>query len=179
MSSPRNPFDSKLTPVGSEKDAYFQIGVQLPKFYLRVLDGEGAYLGGMRRSQVLELLVLRKAGRLRIERSPHAPEYRAAPGELDDLDRYLWHSRREIKVILDRLRERMGGIPPRSWIILALNEWIGLPAGMGDLDDEAPTQITAVRNMPPPPPPQITQVTAVRKRPPPPPPPPPHRRTPK
>jgi len=171
MSERRNPFESKTTPLGTEKDGYVQIGVQLPKFYLRVLDGEGEYLGGMRRSQVLELLVLRKAGRLRVERSTHAPEYRPAPGELDDLDRYLWHSRREIKVILDLLRERMGGIPPRSWIILALNEWIGLPAGMGDLDDEAPTQITKVRRQPPPPPAQATRVQpAVRKPPPPPPP---------
>lgn len=175
MSPPRSPFESKSTPVGSEKDAYFQIGVQLPKFYLRVLDGEGAYLADMRRSQVLELLVLRKAGRLRIERSPHAPEYRAAPGELEALDRYLRHCRREIKALLDLLRERMGGIPPRSWIILAVNEWIGLPAGMGDLDDEAPTQITAARKHAPASPPQVP---AVRKRRPPPPAPPP-RRTPR
>jgi hypothetical protein len=31
----------------------------------------------------------------------------------------------------------MGNIPPRSWVILALNEWIGLPAGVSDLDDHA------------------------------------------
>ena len=86
MSSPRNPFDSKLTPQGG--DGYFQIGMQLPRFYLRVLDEEGTYLAGMRRSQVLELLVLRKAGRLRVDRSPSAPRYRVASGEMDELVRF-------------------------------------------------------------------------------------------
>jgi hypothetical protein len=33
----------------------------------------------------------------------------------------------------DELRERIGNVPPRAWVILALNEWIGLPAGLGDL----------------------------------------------
>jgi hypothetical protein len=41
----------------------------------------------------------------------------------------------------------MGNIPPRSWVILAVNEWIGLPSGVRDLDaapgvgNEAPTAI--------------------------------------
>jgi hypothetical protein len=43
----------------------------------------------------------------------------------------------------------MGNIPPRSWVILALNEWVGLPAGVGDLDDE-PTEIKPARKRPPP-----------------------------
>jgi hypothetical protein len=62
--------------------------------------------------------------------------------------RFVWHCRPEIKEHLDRLRERMGTIPPRSWVILALNEWIGLPAGVGDLDDE-PTEIKPARKKPP------------------------------
>jgi hypothetical protein len=124
------PFASK-TPNGPDKE-YRQIGIALPRFYLRVLVGEAAFIG-MRRSQILELLVLRKAGLLRVERAPSAPRYRVERKELEEVERYLWHCRTEIKEHLDRMRERMGNLPPRAWVILALNEWIGLPSGVGDL----------------------------------------------
>jgi hypothetical protein len=124
------------------------MALHLPKFYIRVLDGEAAHLCGQRRSQVLELLVLKKAGILRVERGLSAPKYHVRRGELDDLERYIWHCRHPIKEHLDRLRERMGRLPPRSWVMLALNEWIGMPSGMGDLEDEPPTQITPVRKGP-------------------------------
>ena len=156
MTEPKNPSDRKAAPIAPPVDGYYQIGMMLPKFYLRVLDEEGAYLGGMRRSQILDLLVLRKAGRLRLERSPAAPKYRVGPEEMEELERYLWHCRVEIKALLDRLRERTGNILARPWVILALNEWIGLPAGVSDLHDEAPTAIMTVRkrSSPPPPPPR-------------------------
>jgi len=99
---------------------------------MRVLDGEAAFLG-QRRAQVLELLVLRKVGLLGVERAPCAPRYEVEGNELHEVERYIWHCRGEIKAHLDRLRERMGNVPPRAWVILALNEWIGLPAGVGDL----------------------------------------------
>ncbi len=140
---PKNPLDSKLTPHGPASEGYVQIAFQLPKFYLRVLDGEAAYLSGMRRAQLLELLVLWKSGLLRIERPPSAPKYRLERGELDELERYIWHCRGEIKARLDRLRARMGNVPPRSWVVLALNEWIGLPEGLEDVEDEAPTRLNA------------------------------------
>jgi hypothetical protein len=126
-----SPFGSRHTPVKPDKE-YRQIGFALPKFYMRVLDGEAAFLK-QRRSQVLEMLVLRKAGLLRIERVPGAPKYRIERGELDDVERYIWHCRTEIKEELDRMRERLGKISPRAWVILAVNEWIGLPSGVGDL----------------------------------------------
>ena len=122
-----------VTPSPGGAGAYVQMAFQLPRFYLRVLDGEAEFLGNQRRSQVLELLVLRKAGLVHAERSALAPKYEIKRGELDELDRYIWHCRPEIKEHLDRLRERMGKIPPRSWVMLALNEWIGLPSGVGDL----------------------------------------------
>ena len=114
MTEPKNPSGRKVTPVGPPGD-YYQIGMMLPKFYLRVLDEEGVFLGGMRRSHILDLLVLRKAGRLRIERSPAAPKYRVEPGEIEELERYLWHCRVEIKALFDRLRERTGNILARPW----------------------------------------------------------------
>src|SRR5215475_6085142 len=152
MTETRNPSGRKVTPVAPPGDGYYQIGMMLPKFYLRVLDEEGAYLGGMRRSPILDLLVLRKAGRLRLERSSGAPKYRVEPGEIEELERYLWHCRVEIKELFDRLRERTGNILARPWVILALNEWIGLPAGVSDLQDEEPRAVTTVRKRSSPPP---------------------------
>ena len=121
----------RATPVPTEK-GYTQLSFLLPKFYLRVLDSEADFLG-QRRSQLLELLVLRKAGLLTVERSPSAPKYKPARRDLDETDRFVWHLRPEIKAHLTRLRERLGNLPPKSWVILALNEWIGLPSGVSDL----------------------------------------------
>ena len=123
---------NRTPPLGGP-GAYTQLAFQLPRFYLHVLDQEAAFLGNQRRSQVLELLVLRKAGLLRAERAPGAPKYHPTRRDLEEVDRYIWHCRPEIKEHLDQLRARMGNIPPRSWVILALNEWIGLPSGIGDL----------------------------------------------
>jgi len=125
---PRKDQGRGATPAPSEK-GYTQLSFLLPRFYLRVLDGEAAFLG-QRRSQLLELLVLRKVGLLTVERSPSAPTYKAARRELDEADRFVWHLRPEIKAHLTRLRERMGNLPPKTWVVLALNDWIGLPAGV-------------------------------------------------
>jgi hypothetical protein len=154
MPRPKKDDDDDLDgPTGEElrssNQPYVQLSFQLPAFYLRVLDGEAELLS-QRRSTLLELLVLRKSGGILVERSPSAPKYRLDRRELHQLKRYVWHCRPDIKERLDRLRERMGNIPPRSWVILALNEWIGLPAGVGDLgdhpetsvrDDEMPTEV--------------------------------------
>ena len=121
----------RATPVPSEK-GYTQLSFLLPKFYLRVLDSEADFLG-QRRSQLLELLVLRKVGLITVERSPKAPKYKPNARDLHEVDRFVWHIRPELKEHLTRLRERMGNVPPKTWVILALNEWIGLPSGVGDL----------------------------------------------
>jgi hypothetical protein len=141
----------------TSNQTYVQLSFQLPAFYVHVLDGEAELLS-QRRSTLLELLVLRKAGVIQLERSANAPKIKLDRSELHVLKRYVWHCRPDIKERLDRLRERMGNIPPRSWVILALNEWIGLPAGVSDLgpveteaEDEAPTAVHA-RPKPAPPP---------------------------
>jgi hypothetical protein len=143
-------------PTKLELDAtnqpYTQISFQLPAFYVRVLDREAELLS-QRRSTLLEFLVLRKYGVIHFERSSAAPRYRPERSELHELKRYVWHCRPDIKDRLDRLRERMGNIPPRSWVILALNEWIGLPAGVGDLDEQ-PTSPSRKRPSRPPPTPK-------------------------
>ena len=127
MATSRKPHKDLRTPTGPP-DAYVQLSFHLPKFYLRVLDGEAAFLR-IRRAQVLEQLVSRKMGRVRLERSPSAPKYKVQPNELRDVARYLWHCRKDVKAELDQLREKLGNIPARDWVILALNEWIGFPGG--------------------------------------------------
>lgn len=131
--------------VRGSSQPYIQLSFQLPSSYVRVLDGEAELLS-QRRSTLLDLLVLRKSGGvIKLERSPDAPKYRMDRRDLHIMHRYVWHCRPEIKRRLDDLRERMGNIPARSWVILALNEWIGLPAGVGDLDGEVPKQPTLER----------------------------------
>ena len=48
-------------------------------------------------------------------------------------ERFVWHCRSELKKQFDDLRMQMGNVPPRTWITLALNEWIGRPSGVSDL----------------------------------------------
>src|SRR5688572_24260684 len=116
------------TPVAWTK-GYTQLSFLLPRFYLDVLDSEAAF-SGLRRTQLLELLVLRKVGRLKVERSKSAPKYKSAPRDLEEADRFVWHIRPELNADLTRLRRQMGNLPPKAWVILALNEWIGLPSGV-------------------------------------------------
>jgi len=121
------------TPVPTEK-GYTQLAMMLPSFYVRVLDAEADFLG-QRRSQLLEMLVLRKLGKFTLERARTAPRH-AAPkaSELDDAsERFVWHCRAELKKQFDDLRLQMGNVSPKTWITLALNEWIGLPSGMAEL----------------------------------------------
>lgn len=130
--APKHPKPvNRATPAPTEK-GYTQLSFLLPRFYLRVLDGEADFLS-QRRSQILEFLVLRKVGLLTVARSTQAPTYKPSRTELDEVDRFVWHLRPEIKAHLDGLRARMGNLPPKTWVVLALNEWIGLPSGVSDL----------------------------------------------
>jgi hypothetical protein len=80
------------------------------------------------------MLVLRKLGRMVLERAPTAPKHSPPTREdLEATDSFVWHIRGEIKDLFDELRLRMGGISSKEWIRLALNEWIGLPSGLADL----------------------------------------------
>ena len=54
-------------------------------------------------------------------------------GELDETEQYLWYCRDAMRTHLDALRKKMGNIAPTNFVILALNEWIGLPSGIRDL----------------------------------------------
>ena len=104
-----------------------QVGIMLPRATLKIIDGEAAYYG-WRRSLFLEALLLHKLGRgLRLERQPDAPKYRFKPGDWTTSERYIWYMRPEAKKAFDELRLRAGNIRPQAWIVLAVNEWVGLP----------------------------------------------------
>ena len=124
---------SRATPAPTEK-GYTQLAMMLPRFYVHVLDSEAEFLG-QRRSQLLEMLVLRKLGKFTLERSPTAPKYAAPkPADLEDAsERFVWHCRADLKKQFDDLRMQMGNVSPKTWITLALNEWIGRPSGVSDL----------------------------------------------
>jgi hypothetical protein len=104
-----------------------QVGVMLPCATLKMIDGEAAYYG-WRRSLFLEALLLHKLGRgLRLERQPHAPKYRFKSEDWTTSERYIWYMRPEAKKAFDELRLRAGNIRPQAWIVLAVNEFVGLP----------------------------------------------------
>jgi len=118
---------SARTPVAGR--GYVQVALALPRFHLRVLESEGKFIG-KRRSEVLEFLVQRKAGILDVNRSASAPKYEPDPKELATSERFIWHCPAEVKKRFDELRMAMGNIGAREWVIFAINEWIGLKAGI-------------------------------------------------
>jgi len=94
---------------------------------LRMIDGEAAYYG-WRRSTFLEALLLHKLGRgLRLERQPDAPKYKFKKDDWTNNVRYIWYLRSDLKERFDQLRLRTGNIRPQAWIVLAVNEFVGLP----------------------------------------------------
>lgn len=104
-----------------------QVGVMLPRATLKIIDAEAAYYG-WRRSLFLEALLLHKLGRgLRLERQPDAPRHRFKAADWTTSERYIWYMRPEAKKAFDELRLRAGNIRPQAWIVLAVNEWAGLP----------------------------------------------------
>lgn len=133
---PKASAANRGTPAPTDK-GYTQLAMMLPRFYVHVLDSEAEFLG-QRRSQLLEMLVLRKLGKFTLERAPAAPRYPAPKAsELEEAgERFVWHCRSDLKKQFDDLRMQMGNVSPRTWITLALNEWIGRPSGMSDFGRE-------------------------------------------
>jgi hypothetical protein len=107
--------------------ALAQVGVMLPRATMKMLDAEAAYYG-WRRSTFLEALLLHKLGRgLRLERQPDAPKYKFKRADWTTNVRYIWYLRPDLKTRFDDLRLRAGNIRPQAWIVLAVNEFVGLP----------------------------------------------------
>ena len=113
------------TPTPSER-GYIQVQLAFPTVYQDILDKEAELLG-IRRAQFLEYLVRRKDGSFPLTRPATGPTYKI-PRDLGEPSRYIWHCRDEVKARFDELRQRLGNIPPTNWFILALNEWLGMPA---------------------------------------------------
>lgn len=116
-------FKALTTPIRSSKD-WIQIAVTIPKGHLRVLDTEAELLG-LRRSQLLDLLLLNKLGQRVLSRPPVAPTYRFLRGEQAETERYLWYLRRVLKKYLDEYLLKVG-IKPSAFVVLMLNEWAHL-----------------------------------------------------
>lgn len=81
-----------LKPVESSRD-YLQVALTLPKAHLRVLDMEACLLG-LRRSQLLDLLLLNDLGHGGIVRMDIAPSYTFVRQERTESKRLLWYVRR-------------------------------------------------------------------------------------
>ena len=116
---------------GGTSSGLTQVGVMLPRATLKIIDGEAAYYN-WRRSTFLEALLLHKLGRgLRLERQPDAPKHKLKADDWTTNERYIWYLRPELREQFDALRLRMGNIRPQAWIVLAVNEFAGMPTPVG------------------------------------------------
>ena len=117
----------RQTPRAAE--GLHQIAVTLPRPTLEILDKEAAVYG-WRKSQFLEALLMEKLGMgIRLERQANAPKYRFKPSDWTESERWIWYVRPDLKEKFDALRIRAGNIRPQSWIVLMVNQWVGLPTG--------------------------------------------------
>jgi hypothetical protein len=96
----------------------------LPLAHLRVLDTEACILG-LRRSQLLELLLLNDLGHTCLGRMDIAPPYSFGRDERTASERFLWYVRPGVKPLLDDHLLRLG-LRPSAWVAVTLNRWARL-----------------------------------------------------
>jgi hypothetical protein len=112
----------------AEGSPYHNIKLILPVWYIQLIDDEARRLNYARRAHFLEFLVQVYAGRVDAKRAASAPP--VTPPSAKELVReqmYMWHCPIETKKLLDEILARSGGVNPKAWVIVALNEWVGLP----------------------------------------------------
>jgi hypothetical protein len=103
--------------------------VTVPVSHFRMLETE-AEIYQAKRAQFLEMLLRRELGELPFERPKSAPRYTFMERELTQNKKYIWYMRKDSKAKLDDLRMRLGNLGVSTWIVLALNAWVGWPAGI-------------------------------------------------
>jgi hypothetical protein len=121
---PQSVFSSLLTP-SRERD-YTQVAITLPRSHMRILTTE-AGLYGLRRSQLLEMLLLNQMGQKILHRLPSAPTYQLTREELTETERFLWVMSPAAKKAFEAHIVQFG-LKPSAWVITALNAWTGMAA---------------------------------------------------
>lgn len=119
---PQLAFASLLTPAESRD--YIQVAITLPRSHMRVLTTE-SNLFGLRRAQLLELLLVNQKGSKVLHRLAGAPVYEFTRPELTETERFLWVMHPEVKQAFDEHIVPFG-LKPSAWVITTLNEWAGL-----------------------------------------------------
>lgn len=116
-------FGVLTSPAQENEKAYATIGVSMSRAHLGMLDAESQFLG-LRRGQLLELLLLKELGIQNLERSRFAPAaYKLKHDELAEKVQFLWYIRKEVQKLLEEyLFQR--GIKPSAWAVMALNKWV-------------------------------------------------------
>ena len=107
-----------------------QIAVTLPRATLEMLEREAA-MYGWRKGQFLDALLMQQLGMgIKLERQAKAPKYRFKPADWTETERWIWYIRPDLKKHYDAMRLSAGNIRPQSWIIMVVNQWVGLPTGL-------------------------------------------------
>jgi hypothetical protein len=80
----------------------------------------------LRPKQFAEFLLRSCVGLPSLEpRSPDAPQYEFDEGEVRERSRFVWKLRLELVPTLERARLLAGGLQLQTWMIFALNRWLG------------------------------------------------------
>lgn len=127
---PARKKDYEPIPLSSPTPGYgelVRVGMKLPLAYLEILDREASYFN-YKRNQFLEMMLLRRMGRLsvKLERSPEAPKrYEFDLAKFQDVKMWPWYMKPEMKRLLDEDRLTMGRYNPQDWVGNVVREWIG------------------------------------------------------
>jgi hypothetical protein len=111
------------------KSGFKLVQTNIPRAHAQILEQE-AKVFGLRRNQLLRMLLHRKRGLLPFARPATAPTYKFTVKDLRESERYVWSMSPEDKELLDRDCLAMGNLAYGSWIVFALNNWIGRPDGL-------------------------------------------------
>jgi hypothetical protein len=114
------------TPAGH---GFKLVQTNIPRAHAHILEQE-AKVYGLRRNQLLRMLLHRKRGLLPFERPVSAPTYKFTVKDLRESERYVWSITPEDKALLDQDCLAIGNLAYGSWIVFALNNWIGRPNGL-------------------------------------------------
>ena len=116
-----------VTSTGG-KGPFKVVQFSLPRAYTRVLDEETKILGLPSRGYLIMLLLKHRRGQVAIQRAG-GPSYEDVTREdLREIEIYRWHTTDEGSDLFDECRREIGAPPPGWFLVILLNQWLGLGA---------------------------------------------------
>lgn len=106
------------------------VGTTISSAHLKIIEQEGARLGGGK-SGFVALLIRHHAGLVDASSlKPAKPPIELRAEDIRERVKYYFYVPLELVPHLDDLWVRLGGNSAASWIVHAVNDWVGLPHGL-------------------------------------------------